>query len=374
MQNNTTYSKLLISIFVLVAFFGLPQGELQAQKKKPTIKGMVISHTTADSMVLYDALDRNRTPIEKVEIDKNGKFEIYFSPTDIGFYTIVPAREGKAALIVIAPNTSIGLDIDVEKGVLLKTQGSKENELLKQYFSNRIAAIYKKDSLEKIYQETSSQDVYIQLSQLDQEWILSLQELCLSNKSNYAAAFLLESLPSDTYFSIHDMVMSELIKIYPDNFLIKAKYNEIAASKKLAIGTMAPEIEMPDTNGNNIKLSSFRGKYVVIDFWASWCGPCRKESPNMVKLYETYRDKGLEIFGVSLDQNKENWKGAIIADNLSWTHVSDLKRWQCEAARDYGVQSIPSIVVIDREGRIVAKDLRGAALENKIKELFENEK
>ena len=114
-----------------------------------------------------------------------------------------------------------------------------------------------------------------------------------------------------------------------------------------------------------------RGKVVLIDFWASWCGPCRRENPNVVKLYEKYKDKGFEIFSISLDKDKTAWIKAIKDDNLKWTnHVSDLKYWSSEAAKLYGVSSIPSTVLIDKEGRVIAKNLRGRDLELKMKEIF----
>ncbi len=117
-------------------------------------------------------------------------------------------------------------------------------------------------------------------------------------------------------------------------------------------------------------LSSLKGKYVLIDFWASWCSPCRQENPNVVKAYQMYKDKGFDILGVSMDQNKKNWLKAIKDDNLTWHHISDLKGWACEGGKLYGVNSIPHSVLIDKEGIIIAKDLRGEELLNKLAELM----
>ena len=122
-----------------------------------------------------------------------------------------------------------------------------------------------------------------------------------------------------------------------------------------AVGTMAPEIDLPTPEGNNVKLSSLRGNYVMIDFWAAWCGPCRKENPNVVKAYNKYHDKGFEVYGVSLDKTKEKWVAAIAKDGLPWTQVSDLQYFNSVAAAAYGVTSIPATVLIDREGKIIAK-------------------
>lgn len=140
--------------------------------------------------------------------------------------------------------------------------------------------------------------------------------------------------------------------------------------QKLPVGSLAPAIAEKDVNGKVRSLAEFRGKVVLIDFWASWCGPCRQENPNVVNMYKQFHNKGFEIFSVSLDKAEKAWKGAIAEDDLTWTHVSDLKFWDSKPAADYGVKSIPFTVLIDKEGKIIAKNLRGAALEAKLKEIL----
>lgn len=142
------------------------------------------------------------------------------------------------------------------------------------------------------------------------------------------------------------------------------------ADAKFAPGMTPPEIELPSPAGDNLKLSDLKGKVVLIDFWASWCGPCRKENPNVKKLYSKYNRKGFEIFGVSLDSDKARWVKAINDDGLEWLHVSDLRKWQSVAAKEYSVSAIPQTFLIDRDGTIIARGLRGAALESKLAEVF----
>jgi peroxiredoxin len=146
-----------------------------------------------------------------------------------------------------------------------------------------------------------------------------------------------------------------------------------APGAKIAVGQAAPEIALPDPTGKVRKLSDLKGKVVLIDFWASWCGPCRRENPNVVKAYNTYKKDGFEVMSVSLDKDGNAWKQAIQQDGLVWTnHVSDLLFWNSKAAADYGVHSIPFPVLVDKKGNVVAmgNSIRGEMLENQLKQLF----
>lgn len=145
---------------------------------------------------------------------------------------------------------------------------------------------------------------------------------------------------------------------------------EIKAKQTIYVGRIAPEFTQDDADGNPVSLADFRGRYVLVDFWASWCAPCRDENPTVVKAYERFHDKGLEIIGVSLDEKKDAWLAAIKKDGLLWLHVSDLKGWYNAVAQLYGVKSVPANFLIDPQGRIIAVDLRGAALEQKLEEVL----
>lgn len=153
---------------------------------------------------------------------------------------------------------------------------------------------------------------------------------------------------------------------------LKPLIQSLEAAKKTAVGTQAMDFTQNDPEGKPVKLSDFRGKYVLLDFWASWCGPCRQENPNVVKAYNKYKDKNFTVLSVSLDRQngKEAWLKAIKDDGLTWTHVSDLQFWNNEAAKMYGVQSIPKNFLIDPQGKIIATDLRGDDLENKLAEVL----
>ena len=140
--------------------------------------------------------------------------------------------------------------------------------------------------------------------------------------------------------------------------------------ENVQIGKVAPEFSLPDTAGVSVSLSDFRGKYVLLDFWASWCPPCRRENPNVVKAFNEYKDKNFTIVGISLDKDKSKWMKAIADDNLAWTHLSDLKYWDSEIPALYGVRGIPANVLLDPDGVIVAKNITGEDLHKKLKEVI----
>jgi len=164
--------------------------------------------------------------------------------------------------------------------------------------------------------------------------------------------------------------LSYLDKSLENNSHIKAANKRLSDARGTMVGYTATNFSQNTPDGKKVSLTDFRGKYVLIDFWASWCRPCRMENPNVVAAYNRYKDKGFTVLGVSMDSNKDPWLAAIQQDRLTWTHVSDLKGWGNEVGKMYGVTGIPQNYLIDKEGKIVAKDLRGAALDEKLAEII----
>jgi thiol-disulfide isomerase/thioredoxin len=208
---------------------------------------------------------------------------------------------------------------------------------------------------------------------LQLEYKSALKTFIKANPNSYLSLLALNDLSKPTPDPTElDPLYTSLSQNIKDTEGAKVFKRSLDAVRTTAIGVIAPDFTQADVNGVPVKLSSFRGKYVLIDFWASWCGPCRQENPNVVKTYAKYKNKNFTIIGVSLDkaEGKSAWLDAIKSDGLTWTQVSDLKFWQNDVARLYSIGSIPSNILVDPTGKILAKDLRGDDLDNKLAEIF----
>ena len=178
--------------------------------------------------------------------------------------------------------------------------------------------------------------------------------------------FIAREYPFEDVERYYNNLTPEVKASYPGQ-LLKEKMTSL---RSINVGGIAPDIDLVAPDGKHVKLSSLRGKYVLLDFWASWCGPCLREVPNVKKVYDKFHDKGFEILSVSLDDKKDNWVNAIEKNDLDWGHVSSLKGWSCPVAKLYNVSGVPAMLLIDKEGKIVATKLRGDLLMEKVAEQF----
>jgi peroxiredoxin len=232
-----------------------------------------------------------------------------------------------------------------------------------------------KRSASPIQQSTPDFQNHIQseLKKLQIEQSAAIKIYILSNPNSYLSLLALYSVGGPTPDPVElDSLYKTLSPELKNTEAAKVFSSALEELKHTAVGVMAPDFTQSDVNGAPVTLSSFRGKYVLLDFWASWCGPCREENPNVVQAYDKYKDKNFTILSVSLDkpEGKNSWLAAIKSDGLAWTQVSDLKFWNNAAAQLYYVTSIPSNFLIDPTGKIIARDLRGQDLENKLAEVL----
>ena len=308
-----------------------------------------------------------------------GKFEVKINQPSPTLYSLVIKEDPAGRLLFFADNGIV--QIDAVKGSIgnANVSGSVSNKEFSQYnfmveaFDEKLKNIQqvygdleqagellpKQDSLELVFNATlQKKDSSIQ------SWVRMHSQSFVSPLVmilNYA-----DNGDPEIMRPMFDGFSADVKKSYYGNFL----EGLMARKEGLNIGKVAPLFSQTDEQGKSVSLESFKGKYVLVDFWASWCGPCRQENPNLVRTYQKFKNRNFEILGVSLDNNKDKWLQAIKDDQLTWPHVSDLKYWRNEVAVQYGVQSIPANFLLDKEGKIIAKGLRGQALERTLEKVL----
>lgn len=374
MKHNFLYSLLL-----LTATLGACNkiGSKNNQSKGAySIKGQ-LQNQTSGNIYLSELGEQQFVFRDTATINSDGSFVFEGKLAEPNIYRISLTDQNMMLLVIDTPSIEVKADAkDLRKTSEVKN--SKETALLKDLMGHMDRVQSKAAGLEKRFvaaqnanQQDSMQYLQEQYMALPKDNAKAVKRFIRSNPRSLVASYAaLSMLNPDEDFAFADSISVVFEKINPDSKYAKILKTKLESSRNLAVGQQAPDISLPSPEGQPVNLSSLKGKYVLIDFWASWCGPCRQENPNVVRMYQKYKDKGFEIFGVSLDESKEKWTTAIAKDQLSWPHVSDLKGWNSAAARLYNIEAIPQTLLLDKEGKIIAKNLRGKDLENKLASLL----
>lgn len=345
----------------------------------------------AGKMLYLDKFVGNKpVHVDSVVLDAEGKGVIGLPSMPLDFYALTYGGEEVFILLLdSAENVTFVADAN-SLGSPRNVEGSVNTDLLHGYFNE--AEKYDKEAEELVNRlkadrnDTVALTRYMELNQTFGEYtrrfvrehkgspavLAAMNRLNIQNEMELFRQVknaLRETIPySEYYAAFRDQVdraeqQMELAR--------QQEEQQAMLDNMIPVGSEAPDFTQNTPEGKPLSLSSLRGKVVLIDFWASWCRPCRMENPNVVKVYDKYHNKGFEILGVSLDRDRDAWLQAIEHDGLPWKHVSDLQFWNNAVAQQYGISSIPHTILLDREGKVLAKNLRGKALEDKLAEVFQ---
>jgi len=360
-----------------------------------TITGK-ISGSVKDSLVIEELTDKSMEFRSTIVTSDDGSFSYSDTASNPRLLVIKNSQNEYFTLMVLNGEK---IKVTAEKGKIIKTlniTGSHQSELIMELSRELLRASITMDSLGKQYQEIKGRGNDAQID----TWIQSEFGKLLDQQRAFIRAFIDRNvnepacllalshqigrqsvLNGSKDFDLFEKVDASLSKKYPEAPLIRNlhRYVEMIHKQKpletdsqavIAIGSDAPEIALPDPAGKTRSLSSLKGKIVLLDFWAGWCSPCRRENPGLVSVYKKYHDKGFEIYQVSLDRKKEEWEAAIKQDGLNWIQVSDLKFWSSPVVRQYGIVSIPANFLLNKEGKVIATNLRSTTLDEELSKIL----
>ncbi|WP_425639204.1 redoxin domain-containing protein [Algoriphagus yeomjeoni] len=350
-------------------------------EEKQKNEGMVeisgtIENARVGAVILSQFTDSRPKVLDTLEVDNNGKFSYEVEVNTPTFYEL--NMYGEKVIRLALYNEDVDISYDFANPESLVINGSQDSQEMQKIEKLMESYQTKVNALNESYYQAMGENNTEKIKEIQTEAMLlesnqstEVKNVINSMGDSFASLAAIGLLNPKNEFQFMDSLVAKLDEIYPETKSIIQIKQQLDEMRALSMGQIAPEIELPNPDGEVIKLSDLRGKYVMIDFWAAWCKPCREENPNVVRLYNEYNEKGFEVYGVSLDRTKEAWVDAIAEDGLTWTQVSDLQYFNSAAAETYQINAIPATYLIDPDGKIIGKDLRGPSLEAKLAEIFD---
>lgn len=326
--------------------------------------------------VLYRYVNENWTPVDTVKAEK-GAF-MFLGRVETPEMFKIELSDTLPRISVFVENDEINLVAGIDSIHKYKIAGSKTHEQYERFWGKQEIYSSRMDALEKDLAKAhkkndkkKKKEIELQMEQVWQDELESIRIYVLNNKSSVVSAYIAWSrLATHSDASQLNAILTNFDASLNKSLYVKLLHQYVDKLERLEPGQPAIDFSMHTTEGEMLQLSSLYGKYLLVDFWASWCPPCREENPSIVTIFNKYKHKGFDILGVSLDKHRDKWITAIEDDQLTWNHVSDLSGWSNAAGKMYGIRSIPSNVLVDPNGTIIARNIRGDELDRKLREVL----
>lgn len=380
MQNKSKLKMKKITLVLLAALV------FSCQEQKPeniSFKGSIENIEDGTSVYLSQLGEGGQPkPVDTVTVEK-GSFEIDLPKVDFETLNILRIDGARGNIIFINENEPVTATIYKDSLRSSEIKGGESNQLFNDYVSEIKEIRSEMQKMVAEYQESTPnlrqnpelmKEIQEKQKELQEQNTETFKEMVTNNPNSLVSVLILSDMVNAKSLSTNEVkeLFNGLDEKVQNTQIGKQLEESLAKASATAVGSKAPNFSAPTPDGEELSLKDAMGKVTIIDFWASWCKPCRIENPNVVKLYNEYHEKGLNILGVSLDKNgqKDKWLKAIEDDGLTWQHVSNLQYWKGPIAQLYNISSIPATFILDESGTIVAKDLRGDALEAKIAEML----